>query len=105
MKFKVFRTKTFEKEFEKLPKAEQKEIEKFEEKLPENPFLGKPLGFVFFREKRLNARRIYYLVYGEFVIVLMVAISDKKTQQATIDAIREKMDEYYKTVGESLKKL
>lgn len=62
MRFKVFRTKTFEKEFEKLPKKEQQEICEFEIKLSENPFLGKPLGLVFFREKKLNSRRVYYLV-------------------------------------------
>ena len=54
MKFKVFRTKTFDKEFDKLPKSEQKEIERFEKKLVENPFVGKPLGLVFFREKKIE---------------------------------------------------
>jgi len=105
MKFKVFRTKTFDKEFDKLPKKEQTEVEKFEKNLSENPFLGKPLGFVFFREKRLNGRRIYYLIYEDFVVVLMVALSDKKTQQATIDAIKEKLNEYYEMMKETLKKL
>lgn len=105
MKFKIFRTKTFDKEFDKLPHSEQSEIEKFEEHLSENPFAGKPLGFVFFREKKLNSRRVYYLIYEEFVIVLMVSISDKKTQQATIDAIKEHLKDYYTTVKETLRKL
>ncbi len=105
MKFKVFRTITFDKEFDKLPQSEKKEVEKFEIHLCENPFVGKPLGFVFLREKRLNGRRIYYLIYEEFVIVLMVAISNKKTQHATIDAIKEKLDEYYSWVKETLRKL
>ena len=104
MKFKVFRTATFEKEFYKLENQEQKEIQKFEADLSENPFIGKPLGFVFFREKRLNGKRVYYLIYEDFVVVLMVAISDKKTQQATIDAIKEKLKEYYEMIKENLKK-
>ena len=104
MKFSVYRTKTFDKEFDKLPVAEQREIEKFEKKLVENPFIGKPLGFVFFREKRLNSRRVYYLIYEELVVVLMVGTSDKRTQQATIDAIKSKLNEFYNYVKEELKK-
>jgi mRNA-degrading endonuclease RelE of RelBE toxin-antitoxin system len=105
MEFKVFRTNTFDKEFDKLPKSEQVEVEKFEKKLVENPFLGKPWGLVFFREKKLNGRRIYYLIYESIVIVVMVAISDKKAQQATIDAIKDKLDGYYELVKETLKKI
>ena len=105
MHFKVFRTPTFEKEFSKLSKTEQIAIEKFERKLSENPYLGKPLGYVFFREKKLNGKRVYYLVYEGFIIVLMVAISDKKTQQGTINEIRQKLDEYHNYVKETLRKV
>jgi putative component of toxin-antitoxin plasmid stabilization module len=105
MKFKVFRTTTFEKEFGKLPKIEQERIDRLEKNLSENPFVGKPLGFTFIREKRLNGRRIYYLVYEQFVVILMVAISTKKTQQATIDAVKYKLEEYNDMVKETLKKL
>lgn len=52
MKFKVFRTKTFEKECHKLSNPEQEEIKSFEKKLSENPFVGRPLRFVFLREKK-----------------------------------------------------
>lgn len=105
MLFKVFRTPTFEKEFSKLPKPEKAAIEKFEKKLVENPYLGKPLGYVFFREKKLNGTRIYYLVYEDFVMVLMAAVSDKKTQRATIDAIKERLDQYYAYVRDALRKI
>ena len=104
MQFKVFRALTFEKEFSKLPKVEKEAIEKFEKKLVENPYLGKPLGYAFFREKKLNGRRVYYLIYEEFVIVLIVALSDKKTQQVTIDEIKQRLGEYYALVKETLRK-
>ena len=81
------------------------EIQNFEIKLSENPFVGKPLGLVFFREKKLNGRRVYYLIYEKFVIVLMVAISDKKTQQPTIEAIKNKLNEYYDLVKNFLDKI
>tara|TARA_Y100000294_G_C8524801_1_gene324425 strand:+ start:154 stop:471 length:318 start_codon:yes stop_codon:yes gene_type:complete len=103
MKFKVYRAATFEKEFSKLPHIDQDSIEKFEKKLVENPYLGKPLGYIFLREMKLGIRRVYYLVYEDFVIVLMVAISDKKTQQATINAIKQKLEHYYNFVKESLR--
>ena len=103
--FKIFRTPTFEREISKLSKAERIAVERFEKKLTENAYLGKPLGYVFFREKKLNGKRIYYLVYEEFVIVLMVAVSDKKTQQATIDAIKQRLDEYHSFVKETLRNL
>ena len=105
MKYQIFRTKTFDKEFEKLPSFEKREIQNFEIKLSENPFVGKPLGLVFFREKKLNGRRVYYLIYEKFVIVLMVAISDKKTQQPTIEAIKNKLNEYYDLVKNYLDKI
>ena len=105
MQFKIFRTPTFDKEFSKLSKTEQIAIDKFEKKLVESPHLGKPLGYIFFREKKLNGHRIYYLVYEEFVIVLMVAVSDKKTQQATIDDIKRRLDEYYNFVRDTLRKI
>lgn len=105
MKFRVFRTKTFEMEFYKLPKSEQHQIDKIEKSLSESPFSGKPLGLVFFREKRLNGRRIYFLVYENFVVILMAGISDKKTQQSTIDAIKQNLDKYYETIKENMSKL
>jgi len=50
MEFKVFRTKAFEKQFKKLPKIEREEIENFEKDISKDPFLGKPLGYIFFRK-------------------------------------------------------
>ncbi len=105
MKYKVYRTKAFEKEMFKLPIQEQSEIVLFEKKLSENPFVGKPLGLVFFREKKLKGKRVYYLVYDDFVVVLMVAISDKKSQQITIDAVKEKLDEYHNIIKATIKDL
>ena len=105
MKFKVYRTKTFDKEFDKLPKAEQKEVERFEDKLTENPYVGKPLGLIFLREKKLNGRRVYYIIYEDFVVVLMAGISDKKTQQSTINSIKAKLDEFHKFIKETLRKI
>ena len=103
MEYKIFRTKKFEKELYKLPKIFQAEIEEFEIKLINNPQLGKPLNYTYLREKRIKNIRIYYLVYEEFIVVMMVEISDKKLQQATIDKIKENLDYYHEIVQIALK--
>ena len=103
--FKVFRTSTFEKELSRLSKAEQILIRKFEEKLVDTPFIGKPLGYKFLREKKFNGKRAYFLIYETYVIVLMIAISDKKTQQETINEIKSQLELYYSYVKGTLSKL
>ncbi len=73
--------------------------------MAENPYGGDPLGYVFFREKRLGVKRVYFLIYEELKAILMVAVSDKKTQQETIDEIKGKLSEYYETVKEAIRKV
>jgi len=102
--YKVYRTETFDRQVKKLSKEEQKQVERIEHQLKINPLVGKPLGYAFFREKRIREKRIYYLVYNELVVVLLVGLSDKKTQQATINGIKNKLPEYYEAVKEALNK-
>jgi len=56
--YAVFRTRKFDKEFAKqFSKKEQEEIEHFEKKqLTNNPYVGDPLSYRFFREKKINQR-------------------------------------------------
>ena len=56
--------------------------------------VGKPLKSQFFREKKIQNRRIYFLVYEEILVVLVIAQSDKKHQQETIEEIKKKLDKY-----------
>jgi len=53
----------------------------------------------FFREKKFGDKRLYYLIYPDLKIILVVAISDKKTQQDTIDEILSDLTEYKKYVN------
>lgn len=92
---------------ERLRKAFKKRarrIDKIREQLKINPYVGKPLGYRFFREKRVDGKRLYFLIYEDIVLVLVVAISDKKAQQATINAIKMAFDVYKKDVYERFKK-
>ena len=70
--------------------------EKLPEKLAINPFVGAPLGYRFLREKRIKEKRIYFLVYEDLKSVLLIAVSGKKDQQATIDHIKGNLDEFRK---------
>ena len=55
---------------------------------------GKPLGVPFFREKKFGGKRLLYLVYHSVSAILLVAITDKKAQEATITEILLHLDEY-----------
>ena len=92
--FRVIATETYISEIEKLPKHYQEIAEKIPKKLAENPLLGSPLGYPFLREKRIREKRIYYLVYPDIQLVLLVATSGKKDQQATIEHIKDHLDAY-----------
>ncbi len=101
--FIVIGTDTYLAELKKWPKTCQEAAEKIPRSLAENPYVGKPLGYPFLREKKISGRRVYYLIYDDLGLVLLVATSDKKDQQATIDHIRENLDEF-KEVAKSISK-
>ena len=51
--FRVFRTDWYEKKLKKLSPYEQKTVIKIEQELKQSPYSGKPLGYEFFREKKI----------------------------------------------------
>lgn len=97
--FRVFTTKEFDDDFADLDGSEKIRVEKFLNQLEERGAdVGKPLQVDFFREKRLNGKRLYFLFYENYAVVLAVAISGKKAQQATINRILEDLDKYQEYV-------
>lgn len=92
--YAVYTTNKFNKEFSKLDKSHQDIIYKIFYQLKENPCVGDSLRYRFLREKRIKGKRIYYLVYDDLLAVLVVAISDKKTQQETINYIVKYLNYY-----------
>ncbi len=100
--YKIFIEEKFEQEFNKLAKAEQERILKVRGQIRENPYVGKPLCYDWFREKHLNGKRIYWLIYENLKAVLVVALSDKKTQQITINLIKIALDYYKDKIGQRL---
>ncbi|HLC20253.1 MAG TPA: hypothetical protein VJK72_05000 [Candidatus Nanoarchaeia archaeon] len=67
--------------------------------------LGKPLGYPFFREKKIDKYRVYFLVYEDVTTVLLITISDKKAQQQTIDNIKSQLDFYKELIKKKINAL
>lgn len=99
----VYTTEGFDDEVIRLEKIEQERINKLFPKLKENPYVGDPIRYKFFREKRINGKRVYFLVFDDLMAVLFVAISDKKTQQETIDSILGKLMQFKDYLKEKIK--
>ncbi len=100
--YNVYTIETFDRKLRKLSKAEQHKIQKIFLQLKENPYVGDQLRIKILREKRLKEKRLYYLVFDDLNTVLVVGISDKKTQQKTIDYIIKYVDEYRNYLRELL---
>lgn len=104
-KFRIFKTREFDRDFDKLDKSEQKRVEDILNQVSERgDEVGKPIILPFFKEKRQNGKRVYFLVYEGYKVVLVIAISDKKAQQATINKILRDISSYQKYVFEELRK-
>ena len=65
--------------------------------------VGIPLFGTFFREKHLNGKRPYFIVYNKLSVVLLVGISDKKGQQNKINSIIAKLEFYKKSIENMIK--
>jgi mRNA-degrading endonuclease RelE of RelBE toxin-antitoxin system len=92
--YKIYTTEEFDKDYAKLDFSLKDQIKNEIDQLKTNPYVGKPLGYKFFREKRVINYRFYYLIYEEYVVVFVIALSDKKTQQEAIDTIKHLIPVY-----------
>ncbi len=74
-----------------------------EKVLKEKPHQGRPLEIPFFREKRLDGKRLLFLVYEQKNSVFLLTITDKKAQQSDIDYIKKHLQRFKSIVEELLK--
>jgi len=102
MKFKVYTTEEFNKLYNKLDPEIQRQIAKEIDQLENNPLSGKPLGYNFFREKKVQNYRVYYLIYETHLVVFIITLSQKKDQQKAIDKIKKLIPYYRKTIKKKL---
>jgi len=88
MRFKIFHSARFDRELAKFDLHFQKQVDKIEDQIVENPYVGDPLNVKWFREKKIGKYRIYFIIYEDLESVFMVAISEKKDQQKVINTMR-----------------
>lgn len=98
MHYDIYETETFSKLYKSMEMIERIWADKIKLQLKENPDVGKPLRFDWFREKKFSDKRLYYLVYPNLNRVLLVAFGSKRDQQKIIDHILENKDRYKKII-------
>ena len=86
--YRIYHSSRFDKELLKFDRSFLERVDKIEEQLTENPYVGDPLSVRWFREKKIGKNRIYYIIYEDLKAVFMVGISEKKDQQKAINTIR-----------------
>lgn len=97
--FEILQTEPFEEVFIKLDFREKNWVQKMSEQLKANPFAGKPLGQIWFREKKFENKRLYFLVSQQKRRVLFLAFGDKKEQQKIINHIRSNLQTYWSKIN------
>ncbi|MEK6891772.1 MAG: type II toxin-antitoxin system RelE/ParE family toxin [Nanoarchaeota archaeon] len=102
--FKVYQSKLFSDKLKSMPKDFKDWIEKVQDQLVSNPYVGKPLGVDWLREKKYGKYRIYYLIYEDIITVFMVNLSEKKDQQKIINTIKLFLEMYKDELMELSKK-
>ncbi|MGV8150561.1 MAG: hypothetical protein ACP5NV_02425 [Candidatus Woesearchaeota archaeon] len=89
----------FAKKFRKIiPLNKQYDIKRRIRKLSYNPYTGKPLGYKYLRELKIDKFRIYYIISEKEIVVLLITISDKKNQKETIEYIKRNIKEFEKMI-------
>jgi hypothetical protein len=108
--FEIYYFPTFEKEIKKTLTPHERELVKkyiIKNLKPKGDKVGDNITYDFFREFKIKGKRIYFLVYKDIAIILMVGASNKKDQQIRINKIKANLDlykEYAKKLYEIIKK-
>ncbi len=98
-RYRVTITNTLEEKLRKIKFSQWGRLEKLKRKLEANPLAGKRLGYNLF-EKRWGAFRIYYIIFENILLVILIDYSHKKMQKVTIDYILSRWDEVIKNLKE-----
>lgn len=104
--YKVFVTKLYEIQAKKrLNKKEYETAERIFENILKYraETFGDRIKYNFFREFRINGKRVYFLIYKDIAIVLVIGVSKKKDQQEVINSIFNRLKDF-KNFARSLSK-
>jgi len=106
MIYRLFTTQEFDDDFNSLDESEKSRVRKILNQLREQgDGVGKPLKYPYFREKKFENKRLYFLVYKDSLIIVALAISDKKTQQETINRIISELKNYKDIINKKISEL
>jgi len=94
MAYEIYETETFTKIFDSITEKERDWIRKMKGQLKLNPKAGKALHFDWFREKKFENKRLYFIVSMKKPRVLLVSYASKKEQQNIIDYVVLHKDEF-----------
>jgi hypothetical protein len=96
--FDIYFFPTFEKHARKILTPHERDlIDIYIEKnlLESGDKAGDQLSYDFFREFKIKGKRVYFLVYKDIAIILLVSSSkNKKDQQNVINKIKENLELY-----------
>lgn len=87
--YTVLRSRSFIEKLNKMLDEFIRQVENIEIHLRINPYVGKPLGVRWKREKKIGGKRVYYIIYEIEKKVELLDISGKKDQQKIIDRLKQ----------------
>ncbi|MDP1694702.1 MAG: hypothetical protein Q8L34_04135 [Candidatus Woesearchaeota archaeon] len=85
--YRVYRLDIFKKKIKKYSPEFQRWVDKVENQLKLNPYVGDPIYVEWFREKRRDNFRLYFYIFEDLKGVYLAGISDKDNQQIVIDTL------------------
>jgi hypothetical protein len=59
---------------------------------------GKPIYKKIIYEKRFENKRVFFIVFEKYTIILFCTISDKNTQQKIINKMKEQIEYYFEII-------
>ncbi len=95
----IYESETFTKIKETCEKKEQEWIEKMKDQLKDNLNVGKPLRYSWFREKKFENKRLFYVMNEKTNKAVLLAFGEKKGQQKIIDHIIQNKERYLKLIA------
>lgn len=96
--FEIHHSTEYERSLQKLDRHHQQLLIRFEQRLAQDAYIGKPLGFSYLREKKFEDKRALFFIYPQPRKVLMLTIVDKHTQRSVIKWILGNIDNIKKAV-------
>lgn len=90
----VFETEMFSKVYGSLEQREKEWVDKMKDQLAESLDVGKILKYDWFREKKYENKRLYYIINRKSKKALLVAFGSKKEQQLIIAHILLNQESY-----------